>query len=119
MAGNDIIVSNEAVSESASVSVSTITDGQALLTELFSELKMSEQVRVSSEIDFSVLIRRAIYAINKETPPSSEDSSSTSILPYVDSAGSALERIQFFATSIEVAIDAVVADPSISSLLDD
>lgn len=118
MAGTDIIVSNEAVSDSATVSVSTVTEAQSLLTELFTELKASEQ-RISSELDFSVLIRRAIYNINKEMPPSPDVASLDSILPYVDSAGSSLERIQFFATSIEVAIDTIASDPTISSLLDD
>jgi hypothetical protein len=119
VAENEIIVTNEATSDTSSVSVSNVTEAQALLTELFTELKGFEQSRLASEMDFGVLIRRAIYAINKESPPSASEISATSILPYIDSQGSALERIQFLGTSIEVAIDTIAADPNISSLLDD
>jgi len=119
VAENDIIVTNEATSDTSSVSVSNVTEAQALLTELFTELKGLEQSRLATEINFGVLVRRAIYAINKETPPSASEASAASILPYVDSQGCALERVQFLGASIEVAIDTITADPNISSLLDD
>lgn len=116
---NEIITSNEAISDSATIAVATVTEAQALLTELFSELKSYEQSKLASELSFDVLIRRAIYGINKETPTPEESFSSEAILPYVEAEGCSLERLQFLSTSIEVAIDTIKSDPNIFSLLDD
>jgi len=116
---NEIVVSSEAISDTSTVQVSSITDAQLLLTEMFSELKSFEQAKAAQETSFDILIRRAIYAINKETPPDEQSAAFDSILPGIDNEGSMIERIQFISSSIEVALSVIQSDPNISSLLDE
>ena len=116
---SDLVTENGALSEASSVSVESVDDAMAILSELHKEITRSEAAKQAANSSFSSSVERAIFSLNREIIGGKE-SSVGSVLPYVENqSGSELERIQRTKSVLTVTLDILQNNENIFSLLDD
>ena len=116
----DLVTENGILSESSSISVDTVDDAMAILSELHKSLTISEQAKQATNASFSSSIERYLFSLNREVIGQKESNIQGSILPYVENqSGSELERIQRIRSVLTITLDLLDKNENIFSLLDD